>query len=69
MDRTVRGGPMPPYLQSMMNRPSVLRARAAVRREISVQDALAGDTWALHRNIAEAVRLEGEAYAVEGKGL
>lgn len=69
MERTVQGEPVPPYLQSMMNRPSVLRARAAVRREIAAQDAQVGDTWALHRNIAEACRLEGEAYATEGKGL
>jgi hypothetical protein len=65
----VRDHVVPAYVQEMMNRPSVLRARAAVRREIATQDALVGDTWALHRNVAEAVRLEGEAYATEGKGL
>jgi hypothetical protein len=57
---------IPDYLLAIMSRPSVLRARAAVRRDIAAQDTQAGDTWALRRNLAEASRLEGEAYAIEG---
>lgn len=59
----------PAYALEIMRRPSVLRARAAIRREIATQDAAVGDTLAAHRNIVEATRLEGEAYALEGKGL
>jgi hypothetical protein len=59
----------PQYILDIMGRPSVLRARAAVRRDIALQDAQVGDTWAYRRNLAEASRLEGEAYASEGKGL
>lgn len=49
--------------------PNVLRARAAVRREIADQDFMCGDTWAYHRNLEEARRLEGEAYEIERKRL
>lgn len=56
----------PDYLLAIMALPRVLRARAAIRKEIAVQDAQVGDTWAYQRNMAEASRLEGEAYAIEG---
>jgi len=49
--------------------PNVLRARAAVRKEIADQDFMCGDTWAYHRNLEEARRLEGEAYEIERKRL
>jgi hypothetical protein len=49
-----------------MNTPGALRARAEVRRVIAGQDMTWGDTWATHRNLAEAQRLEEAARAAEG---
>lgn len=59
------GQPCPEYIQKMMNTPGVLRARAEVRRWIAGQDRTWGDTWATHRNLGEAQRLEEAARAAE----
>jgi hypothetical protein len=52
---------------SWMESPPVLRARAAMRRELATQDLAWGDQWSSDKNLAEASRLEGKADAVEGK--
>lgn len=63
------GQQCPDFIQRMMKTPGALRARAAIRRVIAKQDRAWGDTWAEHRNLAEAQRLEEAAYAAQGKGL
>jgi hypothetical protein len=65
MELRHNGQPCPEFIQRMMSRPGVLRARAAVRRSIAEQDRAWGDTLAEHRNLAEAQRLEGAAYEAE----
>lgn len=65
MELMHNGQPCPEFIQHMMSRPGVLRARATIRRSIAVQDRERGDTLAEHRNLAEAQRLEGAAYEAE----
>lgn len=59
------GKPCPEFIQKMMSLPGVLRARAAIRRVIAEQDRTWGDTWAEHRNLAEAQRLEEAAHEAQ----
>lgn len=63
------GQPCPEFIQRMMSKPGVLRARATVRRSIAEQDRAWGDTWAEHRNLSEAQRLEEAAYAAQGSNI
>lgn len=60
------GRPCPDYIQKMMNRPGVLRARAAVRRAIAGEDMICGDTLAVWRNIKIAEEYEARAHAQGG---
>jgi hypothetical protein len=59
------GRPCPEFIQRLMTTPGALRARAEIRRSIAAQDITWGDTWATHRNLAEAQRLEEAARAAE----
>lgn len=61
------GRPCPDYIQRVMSRPGVLRARAQIRRAIAAQDVIWHDSWAMHRNLNEAQRLEEAARAAEGQ--
>lgn len=61
------GRPCPEFIQRMMSKPGVLRARAEIRRVIAAQDLLWHDSWAMHRNLNEAQRLEEAARATEGQ--
>ena len=60
------GRPCPDYIQRMMNKPGVLRARAAVRRAIAAEDSTWGDTYAVWRNIKIAEEYEARARAQGG---
>jgi hypothetical protein len=55
------GEPCAPYIQEMMNRPGVLRARARIRAQIAEQDRAAGDTLAEWRNFRKAQEYEERA--------
>lgn len=48
----------PAYITEMGGRIQTLQARIKVRLDIAKQDAMAGNTWAMIRNTAEARRLE-----------
>jgi hypothetical protein len=48
----------PAYIAKMSEQIQTLQARIAVRLTIAKQDAQAGDTWAMRRNLSEAASME-----------